>query len=308
MPGIRDGGGQAPGEWEDTWAAEVERQGEYVMDSETDQRFKFINKLLLGKWRKQFGKFIGTGQMFLRMRPLAVYVKQSVWETPKKRQTILSRIQEGGEEGHYGAAPGDTKIVVLSNRLFTELYSEDVSQGMISVFEAPPNAQPSELTEVSRLVVLDRVCDPNNAGMILRSMEAFKATALVTVKGTVDPYNEKVLRCSMGALPRGYVKLLQVDGPEELKELLTGFRVFATTTARHPEKGIEASQIPQHLTGKDAFVFSHESAGVTPEVLDMADRRVKIPVAAPVDSLNVAMTAAIVLHSAAIGARDMDTE
>mmetsp|Transcript_94311 Transcript_94311/g.219142 ORF Transcript_94311/g.219142 Transcript_94311/m.219142 type:complete len:135 (+) Transcript_94311:100-504(+) len=129
-------------------------------------------------------------------------------------------------------------------------------------------------------------------------MEAFDARTLVCLKGTTDLYNPKVVRCSMGAVVRGGLQFLVAEDAAALCRQLRGYRIFAATLAG-PGAVVEAADLAEHLTGKDAFVFGNEARGVSREVLDMSDFQLRIPIASHVDSLNVGVAVGVVLHAAA---------
>ncbi|CAE7341691.1 trmH [Symbiodinium microadriaticum] len=86
---------------------------------------------------------------------------------------------------------------------------------------------------------------------------------------------------------------------EELRQLLQGYRIFATTL----EGRCLSTQLAAELTGRDAFVFGNEARGVSDGVIHMADRQLQIPMAPGVDSLNVGVAVGVVLHTA-LAAKD----
>ncbi|MFN0085372.1 MAG: TrmH family RNA methyltransferase [Blastocatellia bacterium] len=143
------------------------------------------------------------------------------------------------------------------------------------------------------VVCLDAVQDPGNFGTILRTAEAAGATGVLATKGSVDLFTPKTLRSAMGSAFR----LPAVTGVSA-DELL----------ARAREAGIEV--VATAAVGECAYteydwrrpaliVFGNEARGVTPELLERADVRLRIPLRPPVESLNVAASAAAILFEAA---------
>lgn len=262
--------------------------------------------------RTRWRRFIAEGQLFLRMRPRTVFVRESRWR--EAAPELCAALAQGGEEGPSafmdtspfdwgggpladggkgGAAP---RIAVLRDELFDRVSTQEKSQGLLCIFAIPGSGQYGGqlAADDSCVVVLDRVMDPNNLGVILRTMEAFGAAALVVTKGTVDVYNDKVVRCSMGAVMRGKIRVLAAEDATELGQLLRGYRIFATALSGQ----LQPMELGRHLSGRDALIFGNEAEGVTPEVLQLADERVRIPMVPGVDSLNVGIAVGIVLHAA----------
>lgn len=137
-------------------------------------------------------------------------------------------------------------------------------------------------------LVLDAIQDPGNLGTILRTAEALGATGAVSLPGTVDPWNPKVVRASAGSIFR--VPVVNA-GLEELAGWLreASLELWAADPEGEPVgRDLEA---PSRL----ALVLGNEGAGVREEILSTADRRVAVRLRGPVESLNVAMAAAILM-------------
>jgi len=203
-------------------------------------------------------------------------------------------VDELDDSGGMGEPPG---ICVLDDELFGLVSTQEASQGVICIFPMPSGRGVQAWATGKRVVVLDAVQDSINIGVILRTMEAFEAGTLISLKGTTDLYNPKVVRCSMGAVVRGGLQLLVADDVPELQRLLRGYRVFATSL----DGEVEPRGLAGRLSEKDAFVFGNEARGVSEQVLSMADVHLKIPMAPSVDSLNVGVAVGIVLYAAATG-------
>ena len=136
------------------------------------------------------------------------------------------------------------------------------------------------------LVCVD-VRDPGNLGAVLRIAGATSVSGVVCCAGTVDPFNPKVVRASAGALFR--VPLVTDVMPAEALERLAahGYRCWATV----PRGGTNYEVA--NLDGPTALVLGNEGAGLPAEVVDRLDGSLTIPMADGTESLNVAMTAAV---------------
>lgn len=142
------------------------------------------------------------------------------------------------------------------------------------------------------LVVLAGLQDPGNLGTIVRSAEAFGATGVVCLPGTVSAWNPKALRASAGSLFR--LPVMAATAEDALHKLRqAGIRVW-TTAVRH------ASPAPQaDLGGPVAIVIGNEGNGVPEDVAAQADAALTIPCPGPVESLNAAIATSILLYEAA---------
>jgi RNA methyltransferase, TrmH family len=136
-------------------------------------------------------------------------------------------------------------------------------------------------------IVCVDVRDPGNLGAVLRIAGATAVSGVICCVGTVDPYNPKVVRASAGALFR--VPLVTDVVPGLALESLAGlgYRCWATV----PQGGTDYAAAD--LRGPTALVLGNEGAGLPLEVLTRIDGALTIPMADGTESLNVAMTAAI---------------
>jgi TrmH family RNA methyltransferase len=137
-------------------------------------------------------------------------------------------------------------------------------------------------------VILDGVQDPGNVGTIARTASAVGAAGLAALPGTADLTNPKTRRGAMGAVFQ--LPHCHADEPA-LFEVLSrrGVAVWATTMDGMPLDSVAAE-------GAIALVFGNEGAGIRPELLARAVRRVTIPIRAGAESLNVSVAAGIALY------------
>ncbi len=94
------------------------------------------------------------------------------------------------------------RVIALPDDLFQSMSSTETSQGVIALVRPPAWTLEQLFRGQSLVVVLDGVQDPGNSGTIVRSAEAFGATGVVFLKGSVNPYNPKCLRASAGSVFR----------------------------------------------------------------------------------------------------------
>lgn len=157
---------------------------------------------------------------------------------------------------------------------------------------AKPAVDPASLYRDGALVVvLDGLRDPGNVGTIIRSADAVGADAVVIGGGSVDLYNPKTVRSTMGSL--FHLPVLQAD----LKELLSeakqrGIRLVGTSLQA------DNSCFDHDWTGSTWLLLGNESNGISAELSSLTDANVWIPMRGQAESLNVAMAATVLLHEA----------
>jgi TrmH family RNA methyltransferase len=142
------------------------------------------------------------------------------------------------------------------------------------------------------LVIAVDVQDPGNVGAIVRVAEAGGATAVVTAGASADPFGWKALRGSMGSALRIPIEAAQDASRAVAEARQRGCRIVTAV----PRAGRSAFEVD--YMGPTAIVIGGEGQGLSASLLDAADERVTIPMATPVESLNAAVTAALIIYEA----------
>jgi len=185
----------------------------------------------------------------------------------------------------------EEEILALPYELLAESVSTESPQP-IAALAHPRNWPWAEiLTPNALVVVLAGIQDPGNLGTILRSAEAFGATGAICLSGTVNRWNPKVLRASAGSVFR--LPTLSSSESKCFEHLhAAGIRTLATSSH-------EASPVSQQdLTGPVALLIGAEGSGLSPELTARCDASIAIPCPGPVESLNAAVAASILLYEA----------
>jgi TrmH family RNA methyltransferase len=192
------------------------------------------------------------------------------------------------------AAAGDAGVEVLevSPPVMGHLTSAVTPQGIVAVARFMDVGL--EAVPVTGLVpVLCSVRDPGNAGAILRSADAAGAAGVVFARDSVDVYNSKAVRASAGSLFHLPV-VRDVDAAEAVEALRgRGARVFAA--AADGDLPMQSAD----LAGPTALLLGNEAWGIPPEVRDLADATVRVPIRGDAESLNLAAAAALLMFEAA---------
>jgi TrmH family RNA methyltransferase len=171
------------------------------------------------------------------------------------------------------------------------------SQGLIVLAERPGSTLDQIMSqgndESPLIVCLDAVQDPGNFGTIVRTAEAAGVKGVVALKGSVEPYAPKTLRSAMGSAFR--LPVVSDIGFDEIlpRSQAAGIKVVATAS--------NAETIYNNYDWRQPtlVIFGNEARGAGSELLERCDERLRIPLHAPVESINVAAAAAAVLFEAA---------
>jgi len=209
----------------------------------------------------------------------AAVISKPCLESEEGRE-IATRLERVGAHG-----------VAVPAKLFRRLSTQDNPEGILLLVAI--RSQGLDRLSGEPVLVLVGVQDPGNLGAMARVAEASGALALVKCQGSADPFQPKALRASMGSLLR--LPVLEGDAPEATLSKLK--KKGLTLAACVPRGGIDFREAD--LRSPLAFVVGNESTGFPASLMGHFDLTLSVPMKPPVDSLNVAVTAGLVLYEAA---------
>lgn len=227
--------------------------------------------------KKKASEFVIEGERLIReandLICFLLYAKESPlvkWVKDKNKKTIKISKQE------------------------TELLSSVITtQGVIAVANKPE----FDISDIYKkknplLVLCAGIQDPGNLGTIIRCADAACADAVLLSKGTVELYNQKVIRSTMGSI--FHLPVIECQETEKvIKELKSkGIRVIAADASGKRNLWEENYKSPT------AIVIGNEGAGIPDNILDLCDNVASVPILGKAESLNAAMTASIFLYEA----------
>lgn len=231
---------------------------------------RHIRKLQTSRaYREECGEFVADGFKLL---------KEAVKWYPHIKTVVVS------EGEMLPALPAEVRIAEVPESLMQSLSTMKTPQGVIFTC-ALPRRKAAEIA--GGMLLLDRIQDPGNLGTILRTADAFDVPVLLT-NGCADPFSEKTVRASMGAVFR------TVPQSAELEDILLacktrGIRVTATALSD------SATEICQADIRNDLVVIGSEGQGICARLLQASDRQIIIPMQPRCESLNAAVAAAIAM-------------
>ena len=245
-----------------------------LITSKDNSKIKEIKKLKEKKYRKT--AFIVEG---IKMLKEAISEKAEI-------DTII--IREDTELDFKLDSELEKKVIHVTKNVF-ETISDVVSpQGVLVVINK--KIDDNKISKhADYILALDGIQDPGNLGTIIRTADSENIKQILVSKDTVDSYSPKVVRSTMGAIYR--VKIIECeDLAKTLKSLqTTGFEIV--TTDLHTDKSIYDMNY-----NKKIVVIGNEANGVTPEIRELSNYRVKIPMLGKTESLNAAVATGIMIY------------
>lgn len=184
----------------------------------------------------------------------------------------------------------EDKLIKVDKKVFEKISFKNNPDGYLAVFKDKNiKLKDLKLSETPLILVLDKVEKPGNLGALARTALATKIDAIILTDQQVDPFNPKVISSSTGHSLG--VDVVSANKEEVIKYLQDKkIKIFATS--------IEASQNYLKTDFKEAcaLVFGSEDKGLDKGWLDVADERIIIPMLGDIDSLNISVSAAVVMY------------
>jgi len=247
--------------------------------------FKKLLALTTEKGREREGRFLGEGVHVVqelvshhRELVIGVYMTEGFND-----EALIEQINEA-----------EIKLNILTEDQMKKISSTVTTQGIVAVARI---ASKKPVYESSRSVItlVDAVQDPGNLGTLFRTSLGFGSDGMILGRGTVSPFNPKVVRGSSGTFLRVPFEF-DVDLVDQINFLRSkGYTIIATDL--HAKQSLR--QIPQNKLRKMAFLVGNEGAGTNPYFIELADETVKIPMSSELESLNVAVAHGILSYEAA---------
>ncbi|RDW16291.1 RNA methyltransferase [Oceanobacillus arenosus] len=173
----------------------------------------------------------------------------------------------------------------VNEQVFELITQTQTPQGVAAVVEMKEALE----REGNHLLLIDSVQDPGNLGTMIRTADAAGMDGIVLGHGTVDVYNDKVIRSTQGSI--FHIPIYHANLSNEVIELRkNGFKIWATAL-QNAKKYNEIT-----IDEKVALILGNEGAGVKKELIDAADEIVTIPIYGRAESLNVSIAAGILMY------------
>ena len=252
-----------------------------IITSKDNEIIKNIRKLKEKKYRDANNEYLIEGIKL---------IKEAVEEKAKIKLIVVC--EESIEDGDidqkllYEIAKYD--CIYVNKKVFSILTDVQNPQGILAVIEKKNNEENINYKE-DIIVVLDGIQDPGNLGTILRTIDSAGLSQVIVSKETADSYNPKVVRSTMGAIFRVNV-IESEDLLQTLKNLKKHkYKIMATSLENN-------NSIYDVEYNKKVIVIGNEANGVSKNVLEYADEKIKIPMLGKTESLNASVATSIILY------------
>lgn len=249
------------------------------IESRDNLLIKKVKKLKERKYRNQENKFLVEGFRFASEALESSYEVQYVFISDSQMKRWESFDMESKLQNM-------TKVYCVSDAVMKELCSTDTPQGVVCTV----NVKKSIARYDNGFYILaDQIQDPGNMGTIIRTAHAANALGVITTKGTVDIYNEKTLRATMGSI--FYIPVIEDFEFSTLNALSdNGFKIIVSSLEA------ESNIYDEDLTGRVILCIGNEGNGISDRVIEMADVKIKIPMPGGAESLNAGVAASIIMY------------
>jgi TrmH family RNA methyltransferase len=247
---------------------------------------------LLQEMRRAFQKGELTSDGYCAIESVRI-VEEAIRSGLKFKALVFSESGKSRAEPLLPQMSRHTQTVLVPDAVFKGVVMTESPQGVAALVKLREHALEETLAKAEEplLVVAVGIQDPGNLGTIVRSAEAFSATAVLVAEGTVSPFNAKAVRASAGSLFRLPVMRTPVEQVLSLARA-RGMRLLgASSHAGTPLE--EVSFAPPA-----ALFLGNEASGLPRNLLQRMDQIVSIPHAAKVESLNAGIAASILLYEA----------
>lgn len=253
-----------------------------MITSTSNQQMKNLTLLMKkAKARNEQGVFVAEGRKMFLEAPVEwvkqVYVSEGFYET-NPYEKVFERLNETGYE-------------IVSDSVFKSVSDTQTPQGILCVIKKPEYALEELIKgDQTHLLILESIQDPGNLGTMVRTGEGAGITGVIMNQTTVDLFNPKTIRSTMGSIYR-VPFFVTKDLPGTIRELKEQqVNVYAAHL-----KGTLSYDEPDYKK-KTAFLIGNEGNGLSDEIADLADTYIKIPMQGQVESLNAAISASLLMY------------
>lgn len=204
-------------------------------------------------------------------------------------QTVLVR------EGYSGKLWGLENVAfVLEEKIFKTLAQTETSQGIIAIVKKPLISRERFIEDKGggNFVVLDRLQDTGNIGTILRTADAAGYRLAIVMRGTADVFSPKVVRAATGSLFR--MPVVFMDSEDELLEFTRAAGKKLVATCFDTDSYYYDVDLKENI----ALIIGNEGNGISENLIESSDIKIKIPMYGNIESLNASVAAGILMYEA----------
>lgn len=252
-----------------------------IISSKDNELIKHIKKLKDKKYRDVSNEYIIEGVKL---------IEEAVNEKANIKKIIVCEETTNTYEipTHIRLEIAKYDCVYVTEKIFNSITQVTNPQGIMAVIEKDIKNKEIDYNQ-DIIVILDDVQDPGNLGTILRTVDSIGLNQIIVSKDTVDCFNSKVVRSTMGAIFR--VRVIESENLIETIKTIKRHHFKLMVTSLQTENSIYDIKFDKKI-----IVIGNESNGVSKEIQDIADERAKIPMLGKTESLNASVATGVVLY------------
>ena len=252
-----------------------------VISSKDNEQIKYIKKLKDKKFRDETNEYIVEGIKLVReaieeaVNIKTIVVCEDCEYTESFEQSLLYEIAK-------------YNCIYVTKKLFLSITDVVNPQGILAVVEKGDSIDKIDYKE-DIILALDGIQDPGNLGTILRTADSANLKQIILSSDSADPYNPKVVRSTMGAIFR--IRIIECEDLEQtLKETQkNNFKLIVSSLQTN-------NSLYDIDFDKKVIIIGNEANGVEPQIQEMADEKIKIPMLGKTESLNASVATGIILY------------
>ena len=252
-----------------------------LITSKDNEIVKNIKKLKEKKYRDEKKEYIIEGIKL---------IEEAITENAKIKMIIVCEecLKNEAIEQKLFYQIAKYNCIYVNEKVFTSITDVKNPQGMLAVIEMENGEEVINYND-DVIFVLDGIQDPGNLGTILRTIDSAGLSQVIVSKDTVDAYNPKVVRSTMGAIFR--VKVIESQDIIRTMKNIKKHKYEILVTSLEATDNIYDIDYTKKM-----IVIGNEANGVSQAVLDIADEKIKIPMLGKTESLNAAVATSIIAY------------
>ena len=248
------------------------------ISSKDNKIFRLCEQLTHKKYRDKLGLYLIEGENLL---------EEAVKNGAGIKTVLMCRDYRGSLFGT------EDKSFCLSDKLFEQLSQTETTQGIMAIVEKPELSPDLFLNRGGgNFIVLDRLQDPGNIGTILRTADAAGYELAIVMKGTADVFSPKAVRAATGSLFR--MPVVFMDSVDELMEFTRAAGKKLVATCFDTDRYYYDENLKENI----ALIIGNEGSGISRELIECSDLKIKIPMHGNIESLNASVAAGILMYEA----------
>ncbi|SCY80262.1 RNA methyltransferase, TrmH family [Alkaliphilus peptidifermentans DSM 18978] len=257
-----------------------------VITSEQNPIIKHIKGLKLKKNRIKYNSYLVEGVRI---------IDEAIRHQAQMERVVFCSSLVNVEGGRKLLMQAQKKYTVneITPELMKKLSDTENPQGIIAVAQNQNNSlEAININHQATIVILDRIQDPGNLGTIIRTAEAAGTDGIILTKGSVDPYNSKTIRGTMGAL--FHIPVIICNDNDEWIEFIKKYKFKLFASHLETNQSYDDIEYPE----KTAIIIGNEANGIDEKLLKIADEAIKIPIYGKIESLNASVAAGLLMYKA----------